>query len=58
VEQAKRSAEQEGKAEFDAILARVTDDIVAAMEKGLVERLDEAGHQNLIDKALTKVVFQ
>jgi F-type H+-transporting ATPase subunit b len=58
VEQAKRSAEQEGKAEFDAILARLADDVAAAVEKALAERLDAAAHQNLIDKSLTKVVFQ
>lgn len=58
VEQARRSAEQEGKAELDAIRARMADDIVAAVEKGLAERLDAAAHQKLIDNSLTKVVLQ
>lgn len=58
MEQARRSAEQEGKAELDAIRARMADDIVAAVEKGLAERLDPAGHQKLIDNSLTKVVLQ
>lgn len=58
VEQARRSAEQEGKAELDSIRARMADDIVAAVEKGLVDRLDAAGQQKLIDNSLTKVVLQ
>ena len=58
VEQARRNAEQEGKAELDAIRARLADDIVAAIEKGLAERLDPAAQQKLIDNSLTKVVLQ
>ena len=58
VEQARRSSEQEGKAELEAIRSRMADEIVAAMEKGLAERLDMAGHQKLIDNSLTKVVLQ
>lgn len=58
VDQARRSAEQEGKAELDAIRACMADDIVAAVEKGLVERLDAAEQQKLIDNSLTKVVLQ
>lgn len=58
VEQARRNAEQEGKAELDAIRARLADEIVAAMERGLAERLDPAGQQKLIDNSLTKVVLQ
>lgn len=58
VERARRNAEQEGKAELDAIRARMADEIVAAVEKGLAERLDPAGQQKLIDNSLTKVVFQ
>ena len=46
VEQARRSAEQEGKAEL------------AAVEKGLADRLDAAAQQKLIDNSLTKVVLQ
>lgn len=58
VEQARRSAEQEGKAELEAIRARMADEIVAAMEKSLGSRLDAAEHQKLIDNSLTKVVLQ
>lgn len=58
VEQARRNADQEGKAELDAIRARMADEIVAAMERGLAARLDPAAQQKLIDNSLTKVVFQ
>lgn len=58
VEQSRRSAEQEGKAELEAIRARIADTVVAAVEKGLSERLDPAEHQKQIDKSLTKVVLQ
>lgn len=58
VEQAARNAEQEGKAELEAIRARMANTIVAELEKSLVERLDARTHQDLIDKSLTKVVLQ
>lgn len=58
VEQARRSAEQEGKSEFDAIRAGLADEIVKAMEQGLMKKLGAAEHQKLIDKSLTKVVLQ
>ena len=58
VEQASRTAEQEGKAELEAIRARMAESIVSELEKSLVERLDAKTHQNLIDKSLTKVVLQ
>ena len=58
VEQAARNAEQEGKAELEAIRARMANTIVAELEKSLVERLDAATHQDLIDKSLTKVVLK
>ena len=58
LEQARRSAEQEGKSEFDAIRAGLADEIVRAMEQGLMKKLDAAEHQKLIDKSLTKVVLQ
>lgn len=58
VAQARRSAEQEGKAEQEAIRVRMANEIVAAMEKGLAERLDTSVQQKLIDKSLTKVVLQ
>jgi F-type H+-transporting ATPase subunit b len=58
VEQARRGAELEGKAELDAIRSRLADEIAAAMKGEIAERLDMAGHQKLIDNALTKVVLQ
>lgn len=58
LEQARRSAEQEGKSESDAIRAGLADEIVKAMEQGLLKRLGSAEHQKLIDKSLTKVVLQ
>ena len=56
--QAARNAEQEGKAELEAIRARMAETIVAELEKSLAERLDAATHQDLIDKSLTKVVLK
>ena len=58
VEQATRMAEQEGKAELEAIRYKMADSIVSAVEKTLVETLDAKTHQKLIDKSLTKVVLQ
>lgn len=58
VEQAQRNAEQEGKAELDAIRAGMADAICEKLEQALEERLDAAAHQKLIDKSLTKVVLQ
>ena len=58
VEQAKKGAEQEGKAELEAIRERMADTIVAEVEKSLLDRLDATTHQKLIDKSLTKVVLQ
>ena len=58
VEQARRSAEQEGKAELEAIRNEVADGIIKAMEEELKKKLGAAEHQKLIDKSLTKVVLQ
>ena len=58
VEQAKKGAEQEGKAELEAIRERMAETIVAEVEKSLLDRLDATTHQKLIDKSLTKVVLQ
>ncbi len=58
VAQAKVSAEQEGKAELQAIRERMSETIVAEVEKALLDKLDATMHQKLIDKSLTKVVLQ
>ncbi|WP_239446685.1 F0F1 ATP synthase subunit B [Mailhella massiliensis] len=58
VEQAALGAEQEGKAELEAIRARMAETIVAEVKKSLLDRLDAKTHQKLIDKSLTKVVLQ
>ncbi len=58
VEQARLGAEQEGKAELEAIRERMAETIVAEVEKSLLDRLDATTHQKLIDKSLTKVVLQ
>ena len=58
VEQAVLAAEQEGKAELEAIRERMAETIVAEVEKSLLGGLDAKTHQKLIDKSLTKVVLQ
>ena len=58
VEQAKVLAEQEGKAEIDAIREKMADLIVSKTEESLLKHLDAKMHQKLIDKSLTKVVLQ
>ena len=58
VEQATLAAEQEGKAELEAIRERMAEVIVTEVEKSLLDRLDAKTHQKLIDKSLTKVVLQ
>jgi len=58
VEQARRSAEQEVKAELESLRAALAEEIVTAMEESLRERLDANAHQKLIDNSLTKVVLQ
>ncbi len=58
LEQAARMAEQEGKAELEAIRCKMADSIVSAVEKSLAEVLDDKTHQKLIDKSLSKGVLQ
>lgn len=58
VEQARRNAEQEGKAELESIRNRMAEAIVSAVEQSLTEKLDAKMHQKLLDKSLTKVVLQ
>ncbi len=58
VEQAGQAAEQEGKAELEAVRCKLADAVVLAVEKSLAETLDAPAHQKLIDQSLTKVVLQ
>ncbi len=58
IAQARRMAEQQGKAEMDALRQRMADSIAAEVEKGLAGALDEKKHVQLIDRALSKVVLQ
>lgn len=57
IEQAKLAAEQDVKSEVQKIKAQMADEIVAAMEKEIASRLDKNGHNALIEKSLSKVVF-
>jgi F-type H+-transporting ATPase subunit b len=56
-EQALRTAENEGKAAIEQLRAALADEIVAAAEALLQAKLDGAQHEKLINKSLTKVVF-
>ncbi|MBP3731156.1 MAG: ATP synthase F0 subunit B [Mailhella sp.] len=58
VEQATRIAEQQGKAELDAIRSRMAESIVGQVEKELAATLDPKKHVQLIEKSLSKVVLQ
>ena len=58
LEQAKRSAEQEGKSEVAIIRAQLADEIIAAVEKKLAGHIDTEKHHELINKSLSKVVLQ
>lgn len=56
-EQAKRSADNDIKAAIDSLRADMADEIIAAAEKLLQEKLTGEDHEKLIDKYLTKVVL-
>ena len=58
VAQAKSVAESEGRAVLAEVRGVIADEIVAAAEKILSARLDEAAHEKLIDNSLNKVVLQ
>ncbi len=57
IEQAKLAAEQDVHNEVQKIKAQMAEEIVAQMEKEIVSRLDKDGHNALIEKSLSKVVF-
>lgn len=57
VEQARRSAENEGRAVIAEVRATIADEIVAATEKALANKLGPAEQEALIDKSLNKVVL-
>ncbi len=57
VEQARRAAENEGRAALDRVRATVADEIVEAARKGLAGRLTDADHGRLIDNSLDKVTL-
>ena len=58
LEQARRTAENEGRTILAEVRAAVADEIVDAAQKALVEKLDAQGHEALIAKSLNKVVLQ
>ena len=57
MEQARRSAENEGRAVIAEVRATIADEIVAATEKALAKKLGPAEQEALIDKSLNKVVL-
>lgn len=57
VTQSKRTAENEVEKALDEMRAVMADEIMAATEKLLKERLGAKEHEKLIDKSLTKVVL-
>lgn len=57
VEQARRAAENEGRAALDNLRATIADEIVEAAEKALKGRLTAADHSRLIANSLDKVVL-
>ncbi len=56
-EQAKNSAQLEAKNAVDAIRAEMADLVTDAAEKVLKEKLTQEEHEKIVDKYLTKVVF-
>ncbi len=56
-EQAARTAENEIKQAMETMRAEMADQIIAAAEKMLQEKLTGEEHEKLIDKYLTKVVL-
>ncbi len=58
VEQARRLADQQGKAELDRLRSRMADSIVEKVEQKLTASFDKEKHMRLIDKSLSKVVLQ
>lgn len=58
VEQAKKTAENEGRAMLDQVRATIADEIVASAGKALRGQMTEKDHEKLIAKALDKVTLQ
>lgn len=58
IEQAGHTAENEGRVVLSEVRAVIADEIVAAAQKVLAEKLDGAAHEKLIAKSLNKVVLQ
>ena len=57
VEQARLTAENEGRAIFAEVRASIADEIVNAAEKALSSKLNAAEHDKLIANSLNKVVL-
>ncbi len=55
IEAARMGARQEAKAEYDAIRARLADEIAGSLQQKLAARLDAATQEHLMDKALSKI---
>lgn len=58
VNQARLTAENEGRAVIAEVRSIIADEVVAATEKALLQRLGGAEQEKLINKALDKVVLQ
>ena len=58
VEQARKAAENEGRAALDSLRATIADEIVEAAGKALQGRLSAADHDRLIANSLDKVVLR
>ncbi|MDR3358900.1 MAG: ATP synthase F0 subunit B [Desulfovibrio sp.] len=58
IAQAKSAAERESRAVLAEVRGIAADEIVAAAERILSARLDDAAHERLVDNSLNKVVFQ
>ena len=57
MEQARRTAENEGRTVLAQVRAAIADEIVDTAEKVLESKLDAAKHDKLINNSLTKVVL-
>ena len=57
MEQARLTAENEGRAIFAEVRASIADEIVNAAEKALSSKLNAAEHDKLIANSLNKVVL-
>jgi len=57
LEQARLTAENEGRAVLNEVRATLADEIVAATEKALCSKLNAGAHEQLISNSLNKVVL-